>query len=405
MSRKLNFTTVVWGDEYVSTYLDTSLPSQLLPGNLPHVAARTDCRYRIYTTEEDAHRIFVSACFGELAELVEVEFYAVSGMQFVGKYDPQTRCHAHLIETLGGEGGGLVFVIPDSVWADGAFARLLEIIEGGKRAVLIGTPRLVKETFVPALIEAYSDGQGRLRAIEPRELVRLSMDHLHPHATSQMWNEDQRGSITPGNMYWSVRDEGLISRIFHLFPLFVDPDSPAVLPQTTIDSDYTLRMCSDLDDCYVVCDSDDICAIDLTSIEWAGDPVVADGRSSEQVLVEWARSVTHARHREFVKNKIRFHWRDFSRAWSQVEDESDKTVERILHLLESSSESVRVFPKRWRYLSPRFLSARLKGHGMAGSVKQAFLRFCPTRLRRAVGAEIRIRRLTLPPGGFLRRGA
>ena len=44
------FLLPVWGERYISQFLDLSLRTLLAPGNIPAVAAECDCTFRILTT-------------------------------------------------------------------------------------------------------------------------------------------------------------------------------------------------------------------------------------------------------------------------------------------------------------------------------------------------------------------
>ena len=51
--------TAVWGEEFVTLFLDFCIPNQLAPGNL--AALPSGSRYRIFTTAADAQQLGDSA--------------------------------------------------------------------------------------------------------------------------------------------------------------------------------------------------------------------------------------------------------------------------------------------------------------------------------------------------------
>jgi hypothetical protein len=53
----VQFITVLMGKEYADLYLNTVLPTQLSPGNLPSIKDYPDSISKIYTTGEDYREI------------------------------------------------------------------------------------------------------------------------------------------------------------------------------------------------------------------------------------------------------------------------------------------------------------------------------------------------------------
>ncbi|MBC8232333.1 hypothetical protein H8E77_22530 [bacterium] len=390
---RFRFVTVVWGTDFTDAFLQVCLPSQLFPGNLLYFVKHTECIYRIYTTAKDAEVICKSDVFKKLSNIIRVELALITGMSYVGKYKPQTQCHAHLIQSASDD-CAFVVLIPDAVWADGAFARLLEISESGKRIIAISTPRLAKETFIPAFLERYGNKDGTIQPVTPPQLVKMAMDHLHPDTLLQFWNPKKNSGIIPGIFYWPVNQEGLLVKQFHLFPLMVRPVDRDAVPDVTIDADYTLKACPDFADVYIVQDSDDICAFDFTSISQAQTPIMLGGQSVEKVA-DWAKVCTHSLHREFVKHGIRFHWNACSAKWRDVEQQSDAVVENILSLIEDNGNAnVPAQLSRLRYFSPRFLAGKVRQKGALGFLKQVFSTVVHPVMRGIYGPSIKIRMVT-----------
>lgn len=319
------FSHVVWGQAFTSRFLRACLPSQLSPGNLPRMAGLGEVTYRIYTTAADAETIRRAAAFRSLATLANVEFAEISGLAWVGRYHAMTQCHAHFLQCYSQNDDSLIMANPDWIWADGAMARLVELSSAGKRLVAITTPRVAAETFLPDYLRDFGDIGGR--AALPRELVRLALRHLHPITRTRMWENTGLRSCA-GELWWQIENEGLLARQFSLHPLMVRPRRGDPLPQRTIDADYIASLELVKDEMHVVIDSDDLLVLDFTSVDVR--PEASPESNTIDEVVAWARSMTLARHREFVLHRVRFHAGDPSAAWDPVERRSDEVVTEIL---------------------------------------------------------------------------
>ncbi len=400
---RFKFVTVVWGTDFTDAFLKVCLPSLLFPDNLVHFVRHTDSIYRIYTTAKDAEIIQKSNVYRDLSAIMPVEIAIISGMSYVRKYNPQTQCHAHFVKSARDDDCAFVFLIPDAVWTDGAFARLLEIFKSGKRIIAISTPRLVKETFIPAFLERYGSKDGTIQPVIARQLVKMAMDHLHPDTLLQFWNPKKGPGMIPGIFYWPVNQEGLLVRHFHLFPLMIKPVNRDAVPAVTIDADYSLKACPDPNDVYIVQDSDDMCALDFTSVTQTQTAIVPRDQGIEEVA-NWAKACTDSFHREFVKNSIRFHWDDCSEKWRDVEQESNTIVEAVLLILEDSRNVGAPVPlSRMRYFSHRFLADKLHQLGPIGFLKEFSSKLFFSIMRRIYGSNIRIRMVTAADTAFSKK--
>lgn len=382
---RFRFTTVVWGTEFTDAFLRVSLPSLLTPRNLPCFTSRTDSCYRIYTVPEDVETITQSAAYRRLAAMMPVEVATVRGISYVGKYRAMTQCHADFIRAFQHEFGAFFFISPDVVWADGTFDRLLDIHAMGKRMVAMTTPRLAKESFIPAYLREYGRGED-VAPITPRQLIKLALSHLHPVTKSQFWEPAPGRRTEPGDIFWKVDEGGFLARAFHLQPLMVQPVDRTLIPTTAVDADYSLKACPNLTEIYVVEDSDDLCYLDFTSSRDRAEFIAVE-QTPEQ-LAKAAQVQSDERHRQFVKHRIRFHCNDLSNRWSAVEENSDHVVKQLLSLIESQPPPSP--PWRWRYFSARFWLGKAWRTGVTGLGKQIYSRIVHAGVRRVLGSTVRI---------------
>ena len=332
----LKFVCAVWGDVFTNTFLNVCLPSMLSEGNLQFVAAQSDSSYHIYTLPSDIKSIDCSPAIRKLRALMQVEVVRPEADLPDGDKDKpyalMMAAHADFIKKSNSDGSAMVFIPPDTVWGNGSFRRLLEIAQSGKRLVMLGSARLEKESFLSSL-QRYMKPPG----ISKRDLVRLAMNHLHNETESLVWNSGV-SNIWPSILFWKVRREGLIVRAFHLHPLMVRPHIGSnFIPLTaSIDGGYLANVCPDPADEYIVLDSDEIVAFELSTRRYRANQISFQ-RLTPPVIAKWANSttnVTNFRHRQFIQHKIRLHAKAFSRTWKAIEEDSDRVVHEIRILLE-----------------------------------------------------------------------
>jgi len=330
-----HFVNVVWGAAYTETFLKVCLPSTLSSGNLRFIATHSKSSYRIYTTHKDAETILKSSAYKRLAGLMTVEIMQFNGTPTedtpnakvsCNKYNEMSLCHTHFIKTAGNDGSAMIFLSPDLFWADGSFRRLFEIARSGKRLLMMSALRLAKEGFLSSLNQNYMKG-GVLKPIGKRDLVRLAMKHLHPETTSLIW-DSETSNTWPSLLLWKIRDEGLLLHAFHLHPLMVWPVRPGILPVGTIDDDYIAHACPDPADEYVVQDSDEMVAFELSRQSAREEFIALEGQNSARIA-QWARTNANPRHQKFVEYKIRIHATELSDEWQATEECSDRVIREI----------------------------------------------------------------------------
>lgn len=336
---RFKFVCAVWGDAFTNTFLNVCLPSMLSEGNLQFVAAHSHSSYHIYTLPSDVQSIDCSPAIRKLRTLMPVEVVRPETDLPDGDKDKpyalMVAAHADFIKKSNSDGSAMVFIPPDTIWGNGSFRRLLEIAQSGKRLVMLGSARLEKESFLLSL-QPYMKG-GVLPGISKRDLVRLAMNHLHTETESLVWNSGVLNTW-PSILFWKVQREGLIVRAFHLHPLMVWPHIGGnfVPLAASIDGDYLANVCPDPADEYIVLDSDEIVAFELSTRHYRSDQISYQ-RLDPAFIARWANAVikaTDSRHRQFIQHRIRLHAKVFSRTWKAVEDDSDRVVGEIRILLE-----------------------------------------------------------------------
>lgn len=325
--------TAVWGEEFVTLFLEFCIPNQLSAGNL--AALPPGSRYRIFTTADDARRLKDSARLAAVrqvlpVDIVEVDLVAADAIpkrgQATNTHKRMIACHQRAVADAAGVQAALIFLSPDIVLGEGTMASLVRIHTSGSRAVLTTGLRLVRETFTAAVAEI-----GGTASFAPRQLVGLAMQHLHSWTRSLM--ADGVGtSDNPTSVYWRVgagnSSEGLLVRTFSLHPLLVDPINRAHLPGGPIDSHYVMHACPDLAQCHIVDDSDEIAVFELSpDARVIGNQFQRRGISAARLA---AIGATCNRHQQaYWDHSIRLHAGDLDGRWAAVEAESSRLIRAV----------------------------------------------------------------------------
>ncbi len=338
------FLTPVWGLSYTRLYIDTVIPSQLAEGNLPAFRGEPGNRYIIYTRPEDAELIRSSAVYEQINACVPVTFeYITDKINVV--HDMMTDCFRRGIKAAEQTGAAVLFLTPDIVLSDGSFATLKRLSETGHDVVYIPAIRTMKTAVAATLEQSFKHGVS-IR-IQPAQLMRVALDNLHPLGDSSWWEEGE-GGLIPANIYWRVDDDGLVGRCFHLHPILVHSRRKNATFFGTVDDDFVSAACPDASKDYVVSDSDELLAIELSDPGRFFEMRAAKGSVSD--AARWAEQFANARHRKLFKATIRMHTAiSDPTKWTAAEERASVVAEQI---------EARLNLPTWRLLSNADLLVR-----------------------------------------------
>lgn len=206
--------TVVWGADYIRTYLDWTLPSLLAPGNLPEFVRHVGSEYRIYTRREDIGLFERHPLFKRLQNVVPTRLIEIPPQDLRPATAAQLRITQELAADARASEKALVYVMPDAVWSDGSFGHTGRSLARGRIVVMHPMVRVSTETLsedIAALRTA--DGTLPISAVKMRE---MALRHLHPlvscyhrhsphyprHGEFVLWPVGKEGLL----LYYAIRD-------------------------------------------------------------------------------------------------------------------------------------------------------------------------------------------------------
>jgi hypothetical protein len=156
---------------------------------------------------------------------------------------------------------------------------------------------------------------------------------LHPITWSHFFAEKD-GGLMPANLFWSVEQEGIVARCFHLHPLLVYGVKQEKFNfKSTIDDDLALLFNAEKGEEYVVTDSDELIAFEMSSL--SHKVLAAYRKNNIEDVVSWALVGTNKKHRELIKHTIRIHATDrTNKKWDIVEQASSSVVDQVLQQID-----------------------------------------------------------------------
>lgn len=310
--RPLHIVVAVWGERYIDCFLSVALPSFLADGNIPGCARWADVSFFLYTRPEDAAAVQAALAQTRLSEFAHVAVDPLlSAEKFAGKnrYDSMALCHARAIERATAQGATLCVLSPDCIVSDGSLERGLQRLDQGAKAVLVAGPRATLDTVRPLLERVHGGGHGRVMAIRSRALVGLLAAHPHPISQILFWDTPTFTAF-PSAIYWHAGTQSILTKYFHLHPLFVDlAGAPEKASRCgTIDGALISMAEIPPERIHVVTNSDEIAVVELSALAHDGMGSVPKPTPSRLGrMIVWTSRYADATHRQqFVTFDIAF---------------------------------------------------------------------------------------------------
>ena len=352
------FSTVVWGADYTRDFLDLSLPTQLAEGNLDGFPWISDALYQIFTTERDGEAIRNAPIFRRLSRMMATDFVFIDRIRGTDKYNRTNLCQVEAIRRAGGF-DGIFLHYPDTIWSKGCLTRAAARIVEGHDAVVCPAPRVATGGFAGELLKtnkfATETRDGRIISLPARDLVAMSLRHLHSTLDDHFWDAEQFTNY-PSYLMWEVAGQGVLFRNYHLHPavLRVQRDNPDFfLPfKISLDEEYLPRLFKSSDRIYFATDSDELAACSVTLDDLSFQSHRGTLKMSTVLMARWAEEYAALLHREFVKVPFRWHHTEIDEdLWAEVERRSGAIVAEI-------GEKLRVPDSLLRLENPAAYEAR-----------------------------------------------
>ena len=234
---RILFSVAVWGKDYLRTFVEYSLASQLAPANIPRLAEKHDLTYHITTTRSGGDWLRQQPAIGFLTEhcWVEWNYLEDSG------YDPgaipagldgtkynflSQLQNLAIAKSLTYD--ALIFNYADFIWADGSITGMVDLLGDDSDLILSFCLPVDRRKGLRRLRHFYkSVGSVQTLDIAPREAAAFAIDNLHREAMLRYW-DGPKFTHVPTYILWHVDRENVIVRAYHQTALIlrVQPNNP-----------------------------------------------------------------------------------------------------------------------------------------------------------------------------------
>ncbi len=258
----------VWGRQFCEIFTKTCLPFLLSPGNLEAIANVDGSRFVIVTTYADREFLEAEESVALLKKIIPVEYHLVDGFaDFGSSHRAMSACYARAMTSPSVVSGEtcFIFLTPDSIWSEGAFRRLKELIGQGYCAVMAMGLRTELENISPILQNKISQSTTGGVGIAVDELVALALSNLHSMSKAHNWVSGNRFlNAWPSHLYWWDKKDSLIAHCFHMHPLAVLSKPGKTDIGDTIDGKYLENLNYPADKYYLVQGNEDFLGVELS---------------------------------------------------------------------------------------------------------------------------------------------
>jgi len=220
----------VWGQTYVTEFLETYLQSMTAPGNLPQLAETFDVRIAVVTTAQGRQQIQESGVEEQLSAIAAFDYLLMpAGMVSKTNHGDSSK-FIYRTYILGNHvaiayaqaiGAGVSLSIPDGIIADGSYGRIANLVKKTDvEAVFAQAPPVQEETFL-ADMALLKDKQDGTICLGSRELMEMASRHMHPFVEQRIVcpaNNDF--SLSRSALFWWAPD-GLLCHTFHWHPIYI----------------------------------------------------------------------------------------------------------------------------------------------------------------------------------------
>jgi hypothetical protein len=319
----------VWGTRFIAQFLEFCLPSLLAQGNIPALADALPTEFVLLTSSQDENVIKQHAAWRSLKEICRTELLFIDDLITHGNHTTTlTLAYTRAIRLTGDAMLDTCFflLVSDYVLADGSLGRVLKRVQNGASGVLTGNFQIIAEEAIPLLRQALRSQPEEL-ALQPRELLQWTFQHLHPTTAASIVNGSLKHKEHTNRLFWRVDHNTLLGRFYLLHPIAIRPETTEFIVGSSFDYSFIPEMCPSgrVD---VITDSDEYLAIEMQprrheeqQIQWG--PVQAEMLASS--LADW----TTANHRDNIKHHFVYHTSDIPLNLAEAQKELDAFVEKV----------------------------------------------------------------------------
>jgi hypothetical protein len=325
---KVKVVVPVWGPDYINTYLNISLASQLSKNNIPLISKKYTIEYVIYTLKRDELYIANSEGYKLLKNFATVRFETIRKFKTKNVYRIYGQIHRKELIKSSKINESVFLINSDFVFSDGFFSKTLKEIESGKKAVNIFCPRSNFDSVSLILKNKFSESKNVIK-VSSENLTKIFLNNVHNIMSYHMMPKNRGDDFLPSSLIWKSKKGSLLVRNFHFHPIVVHPYSYKIRKmKMTIDDGYILDM-FELDKISFQKNTKDYFAIELSDESTTYSPIGKYGDTSALFFYFLIQNKSN-----FINYTQQVIVGDFTNAeLAYFQTQSEKEISRIANLV------------------------------------------------------------------------
>jgi hypothetical protein len=347
--RPARLIVVAWGEAYVKTLLNLTLPAALAPGNYPYLAQHTKCELAIVAERRHFGMIERSPTFARFQKYGATHLIPIDDLVVPHSYGlTLTLAMRRGFADLGvaATETNLLFLNADFILADGSYRALVDRLISGERLIAAPSYCAIAEHVLPKLTKRCVEGGGVL-ALSKREMASELLRNLHTTVRGQFIDAPFHFEHVYIYQFYSQPNPHTL--LGYQMPIAIVAMRPIVVPSeldTFWDWGIAAELCPGLD-YSVIGDSDDFLILELRKEE-EGKELLRFGPNDPAKIARLLTPLLTHDQRRCAQYPLTLHDRDLPENVESLRSETAKFRDRVLSLLPAESAPHKNRPQ-WIY--------------------------------------------------------
>lgn len=341
---KVSYLLAVWGEQYIRQFMDLSLRSLLAPGNIPGLAEHAETTFVFLTRKIDRKTFTGHSLFKRLSRYCRVEFVTIDDLIFSGNYSATlTLAYERGMRHAGNQmlSTYFIYLVADYVLADGSLLNLLPHMKRGVSGITAGNYQVIEEDLLETFKMRVNKTTGVL-SIPPRELVSLTLPHLHPLTVANIVNQNYSHTDHTNRLFWRVDKNTLVGRFYLRHMLCIRPEVDNYVIGASCDYSFISEMCPS-GNVWHIADSDEYCVIELQPFAHEQKFIKYGPFKQKNIVRGLSKWITRT-HRDNAFYPVIYHGNDIAPNAQEIVTLSRKYIENIERELPAKPQSLRAHP-------------------------------------------------------------
>lgn len=205
----------VWGEHYLSAFMNASMATLLAPQNIPFLAKECNVTTVFLTKNDSIQYIQQHDIFSKLSDICKVEYDTIDDIIADTKNYaiPLTLAYVRGVTRTGHDMTKTYFIFftADFILSNGSMAHVLQLIKQKNDIIFATSFRARYDAIYPKIHELIDSNHG---IISPRALAKISLAYKHHTVTSRIVNQSDYTNIHWNQIYWQVDSQTILARYF-----------------------------------------------------------------------------------------------------------------------------------------------------------------------------------------------